>query len=68
MKRGSVSGNSLLYKTVRESNFKFGPEILAAIASRNDQRFRKSELEDKAVIRLFKKRYDPKVFDAFVAN
>jgi hypothetical protein len=68
LKRGSVSGDSLLYKTVRESNFKFGPEILAAIASRNDQRFRKSELEDKAVIGLFKKRYDPKVFDAFVAK
>ena len=68
LKRGSVSGDSLLYKTVRESDFKFGPEILAAIASRNDQRFRKSELEDKAVIRLFKKRYNPKVFDAFVAN
>ena len=68
LKRRYVSGDSLLYKTVRESNFKFGPEILAAIASRNDQRFRKPELEDKAVIRLFKKRYDSKVFGAFVAN
>ena len=68
LKRGSVSGDSLLYKTVRESDFKFGPEILAAIASRNDQRFRKRELEDKAVIGLFKKRYEPKAFSAFVAN
>ena len=64
----TVSGDSLLYKTVRESDFKFGPEILAAIASRNDQRFRKSELEDKAVIRLFEERYQRKVGNGFVAT
>ena len=39
----------------------------AAIASRKDQRFRESELEDKAVIRLFKARYGAANFGAFVA-
>ena len=68
LKREAVGGDSLLYKTVRESNFKFGPEILDAIASRKDQRFRESELEDKAVIRLFKARYGAANFGAFVAK
>jgi hypothetical protein len=68
LKRTATYGDSLLYRAVRESNFKFGPEILAAIASRNDQRFSKSELEDKAVIRLFKERYGAANFEAFVAN
>jgi hypothetical protein len=68
LKRAPVGGDSLLYKTVRESNFKFGPEILAAIASRNDQRFRGAELDDKAVIRLFKERYGAANFEAFVAK
>lgn len=61
-------GESLLYKAVRRTDYVFGPEILAAIASRNDQRFRESELDDKAVIRTFEKRYKTKVGKGFVAS
>ena len=52
---------SLLYKTVRYTNYAFGPEVMAAIASRNDQRFRESELDDTAVIKTFERRYKTKV-------
>jgi len=63
LKRGmsDPDGESLLYKTVRYTNYAFGPEVMAAIASRSDQRFRESELHDKAVIKTFEKRYKTKV-------
>jgi hypothetical protein len=34
---------------------------MAAIASRNDQRFHEAELHDKAVIRSFERRYKAQV-------
>ena len=56
-------GNSLLYKTVRESGLRLGVGLLEAVLSRNDQRFRAMELEDKDVIELFESRYDTKIDD-----
>lgn len=63
LKRGmsDPDDESLLYKTVRYTNYAFGPEVMAAIASRSDQRFREVELHDKAVIKTFEKRYKTKV-------
>jgi hypothetical protein len=58
---------SLLYKAVRYTKYVFGHKVLAAIASRNDQRFRPRELADKDVIRTFEKRYKTKVSQGFVA-
>lgn len=59
---------SLLYKTVFYSSFKFGDAVFAAVVSRNDQLFRELELNDDAVIDLFEKRYKRKVGDVFVAK
>jgi hypothetical protein len=63
LKRGmsDPDDESLIYKTVRYTNYAFGPEVMAAIASRSDQRFREVELHDKAVIKTFEKRYKTKV-------
>ena len=61
-------GNSLLYKTVRESDFKFGVGLFETILLRNDQRFRSSELEDTKVIRLFEMRYKTELADRFKAT
>ena len=52
---------SLLYKTVRYSDFKFGSAVFAAVVSRNDQLFRERELYDVGAIRLFEERYQRKV-------
>jgi hypothetical protein len=63
LKRGmsDPDGESMLYKTVRYTKYAFGPKVMAAIASRNDQRFRESELDDKTVIKAFERRYKTKV-------
>jgi hypothetical protein len=61
-------GNSLLYKTVREIDFKFGVGLFGTILSRNDQRFRTIELEDTKVIQLFEMRYKTKLADRFKAT
>lgn len=55
--------DSLLYKTVRYSKFKFGTKVLDAISSRNDQRFRPTELQDEKTISLFKDRYPTESYD-----
>jgi hypothetical protein len=60
-------GDSLIYKMVRKSDFVFGPAVLAAVASRNDQRFRASELADIDVIRTFESRYNTKVGNGYKA-
>ena len=59
---------SLLYKTVRYSDFKFGSAVFAAVVSRNDQLFRERELYDVGAIRLFEERYQRKVGNGFVAK
>ena len=59
---------SLLYKTVRYSDFKFGSAVFAAVVSRNDQLFRERELYDVGAIRLFEERYQRKVDNGFVAT
>ncbi len=59
---------SLLYKTVRYSDFKFGNAVFAAVVSRNDQLFRERELYDVGAIRLFEERYHRKVGNGFVAT
>ena len=59
---------SLLYKTVRYSDFKFGSAVFAAVVSRNDQLFRERELYDVGAIRLFEERYQRKVDNGFVAK
>jgi hypothetical protein len=59
---------SLLYKTVRYSDFKFGSAVFAAVVSRNDQLFRERELYDVGAIRLFEERYQHKVGNRFVAK
>ena len=59
---------SLLYKTVRYSDFKFGCAVFAAVVSRNDQLFRERELYDVGAIRLFEERYQRKVGNGFVAT
>jgi hypothetical protein len=59
---------SLLYKTVRYSDFKFGRAVFAAVVSRNDQLFRASELEDTGTIRLFEERYSGDLVDSFKAK
>ena len=55
--------DSLLYKTVRYSKFKFGTKVLDAISSRNDQRFRPTELQDEKTVSLFKDRYPTESYD-----
>lgn len=69
LKRGmsDPDDESLIYKTVRYTNYAFGPEVMAAIASRSDQRFREAELHDKAVIKTFEKRYKTKVGTVWTA-
>ena len=52
---------SLLYKTVRYSDFKFGRAVFAAVVSRNDQLFRAKELRDVGAIHLFEERYNAKL-------
>jgi hypothetical protein len=59
---------SLLYKTVHYSDFKFGSAMFAAVVSRNDQLFRERELYDVGAIRLFEERYQRKVGNGFVAT
>ena len=61
-------GESLIHRTVLEIEYTFGPNILAAIASRNDQRFRGAELLDKEIISKFKKRYGDDKLKAFIAS
>ena len=62
--------DSLLYKTVRYSKFKFGTKVLDAILSRNDQLFRPTELQDEKTVSLFMDRYriDSYDFDSFKAK
>jgi hypothetical protein len=55
--------DSLLYKTVRYSKFKFGTKVLDAILSRNDQLFRPTELQDEKTVSLFKDRYPTESYD-----
>ena len=60
-------GNSLLYKTLRFIDFKFGVGLFGTILLRNDQRFRKSELNNE-VIRKFEIRYKTKLAGRFIAK
>ena len=62
--------DSLLYKTVRYSKFKFGTKVLDAILSRNDQLFRPTELQDEKTVSLFMDRYpiESYDFDSFKAK
>jgi hypothetical protein len=60
--------DSLLYKTVRYSDFKFGSAVLLAVVSRNDQLFRASELADTGAIRLFEERYNTKLGEWGIAK
>ena len=53
--------DSLLYKTVRYSKFKFGTKVLDAILSRNDQLFRPTELQDEKTVSLFMDRYRDRI-------
>ena len=55
--------DSLLYKTVRYSKFKFGTRVFDAILSRNDQLFRPTELQDEKTVSLFKDRYPTESYD-----